>query len=286
MQVVAADGTRHWFDVDGLSLVPEGPAMRKRPTVVLLHGGPGGFDHSYFKPDFARLAEVAQVVYLDVYGHGRSEWGVPEEWTFEASADKVREFCEAVGIESPVVLGHSLGALIALVYGIRHPEHPGALVIQNGFARFDHPRIVESFRRLAGDEIGDIVQRSFGAGGEPVSEEEWARAWAAYGPWVPLEEETARVVSHREVNPPGIARLREFDVVGELVGIACPTLVSVGELDPMAPVDAAREVADGIPGARLEVLEGGGHFPWRDVPERYWPSLTGFVESLDLAGSG
>jgi pimeloyl-ACP methyl ester carboxylesterase len=284
MQVLAG-GTRHWFDVDGLSLVPDGPAMRRRPTVVLLHGGPGGFDHSYFKPDFARLTDVAQVVYLDLYGHGRSERGEPEEWSLELCADKLRELCDALGMESPLVLGHSLGALVALSYGIRHPDHPGALVIQSGFARFDHGRIVERFRRFGGDEIGEIVQRSFGGEGGPVTEEEWARAWAVYGPWVPLEDEFARTVAHPELNRPGIARLRAFDVVDRLERITCPTLVCVGELDPVASVAAAREVADGIPGARLEVLEGAGHFPWRDVPEDYWPLLTGFVESLHLAGS-
>jgi hypothetical protein len=67
---VEVRGARLWFDVDGPALVPDGPAMRERPTVVLLHGGPGSLDHSYFKPDFARLAQVAQVVYLDLRGHG------------------------------------------------------------------------------------------------------------------------------------------------------------------------------------------------------------------------
>ncbi len=60
---VEVNGTRLWFDVDGPALVPDGPEMRERPTVVLLHGGPGSFDHSYFKPDFGRLSQAAQVVY-------------------------------------------------------------------------------------------------------------------------------------------------------------------------------------------------------------------------------
>jgi pimeloyl-ACP methyl ester carboxylesterase len=64
------NGTRLWFDVDGPALVPDGSQMRQRPTVVLVHGGPGVYDHSYFKPDFARLAAHAQVVYLDLRGHG------------------------------------------------------------------------------------------------------------------------------------------------------------------------------------------------------------------------
>jgi hypothetical protein len=43
---VAFNETFLWFDVDGPALVPDGPAMRRRPTVVLLPGGPGSFDHS------------------------------------------------------------------------------------------------------------------------------------------------------------------------------------------------------------------------------------------------
>ena len=70
---VQVNGTRLWFDVDGAALVPDGPSMRERPTVVLVHGGPGGYDHSYFKPAFSRLTTVAQVVYLDLRDHGRSE---------------------------------------------------------------------------------------------------------------------------------------------------------------------------------------------------------------------
>jgi hypothetical protein len=51
---IDVNGTRLWFDVDGPALVPEGTEMRLRPTVVLVHGGPGVYDHSYFKPDFTK----------------------------------------------------------------------------------------------------------------------------------------------------------------------------------------------------------------------------------------
>jgi proline iminopeptidase len=63
---VDVNGTRLWFDVDGPALVPDGSAMRERPTIVLVHGGPGTYDHSYFKPDFEPLTRTAQVVYLDL----------------------------------------------------------------------------------------------------------------------------------------------------------------------------------------------------------------------------
>ena len=106
---VSVNGTRLWYDVDGPQLVPAGSTMRERPTVVLVHGGPGSYDHSYFKPDFTRLTDVAQVVYLDLRDHGRSDWGHPDDWTFEQCADDIRAFCDALGIARPIVLGHSMG---------------------------------------------------------------------------------------------------------------------------------------------------------------------------------
>src|SRR5215210_5918895 len=121
--LVGANQTRLWFDVDGPALVPDGSRMRERPALVLVHGGPATYDHSYFKPHFAPLAEHAQVVYLDLRGHGRSRWGDPAEWSFELCADDVRAFCDAVGLERPIVLGHSMGGFVAMLYGARHPGH-------------------------------------------------------------------------------------------------------------------------------------------------------------------
>jgi pimeloyl-ACP methyl ester carboxylesterase len=279
-------GTRLWFDVDGPGLVPEGPRMRERPTVVLLHGGPGGFDHSYFKPDFERLAGAAQVVYLDLPGHGRSAWGDPASWSFARCADEVAGFCDALGIAGPVVYGHSLGGLVAMVYAARHPGHAGALVLQSTMARFDLGRLVEGFRRAGGEEVAAIAERVYGGDPGPVSDQEWARCWRLFGPWVLGEQERARTVVNRELNAPGLELLRGFDAVDQLAVVDCPTLVCVGELDPVTPVAAAREIADALPAgsARLEVVAGAGHFTWKDAPERYWPLVTEFVTTAAPTG--
>jgi pimeloyl-ACP methyl ester carboxylesterase len=83
---VEVNQTRLWFDVDGPALVPDGASMRPRPTVVLVHGGPGGYDHSYFEPAFSALTTRAQVVYVDLRDHGRSRR--PQAFVLNQSVDK------------------------------------------------------------------------------------------------------------------------------------------------------------------------------------------------------
>ncbi len=276
------NGTRLWFDVEGAALVPDGPEMRARPTLVLIHGGPGSYDHSYFKPDFARLAQHAQVVYLDLRGHGLSDWGRPEDWSYELCADDIRAFCDALGIVRPVVLGHSMGGWIVLLYGARHPGHAGALVLQGTMARFDLERLVEGFRRAGGDDAAEIAGRAFG--GATVSPDEWARCFVAFGPNVPDEDQLARRIRNPDVGVRGMDLLRSLDVVDQLPRIDRPTLVCVGELEAGTPVEASREIVDGLRAeiCRFEIVPRAGHFPWLDEPELYFGILTTFLrEAVD-----
>ena len=276
---VDVNGARLWFDVEGAGLVPDGAEMRERPTVVLVHGGPGSFDHSYLKPDFSRLAEVAQVVYFDLPGHGRSDWGDPEAWSLELCGDAVRALCDALGIESPIVYGHSLGGFVALEYAVRHPGHARALVLQSTFGRFDLDRIEDEFARRGGDDAGRIARLVYSGEGDSVTADEWERTWRLIGHWVPGDEEDARTIVNRDVNRVGGDAMRRFDVLDELGVVKCPVLVCVGELDAITPVSAAREIHAALPAgnATLEIVEDAGHFIWRDAPDRYWPLLLDFV---------
>lgn len=279
---VEVNGTRLWFDVDGPALAPDGERMRMKPSLLLVHGGPGGFDHSYFKPHFTRLTDVAQVVYLDLRDHGRSARHDPAEWSFEVCADDLRAFCDAIGLVRPIVFGHSMGGFVAMLYGARHPGHAGALILQSTNARFDLTRLVEGFRRFAGDEVAELARRDFA--GDGVSDEEWARVFAAFGPHVPSQEELARGVRNRDINAHGMELMRRLNVVDQLARITCPTLVYVGELDPATPVGASQEIVDALDPeiTQFEVLEGAGHFPWLDCPEQYWSVLSAFVTVNDL----
>jgi pimeloyl-ACP methyl ester carboxylesterase len=173
-----------------------------------------------------------------------------------------------------------MGGPIVLLYGARHPGHAAGLVVQSGFARWDSPRMVDGFRQVAGEEIAQFARRSYA--GDEVPDEQWDRVYAAFGQHLPDEEREAHTPQNLELNSHGMELMRRPDIVDQLGSVDCPTLVSVGALDPVTPVPAAEEIVRALPEgiAQLEVIDGAGHFTWLDAPERYWPMLVGFIGTI------
>ena len=157
---VLVNGVHLFFDVEGASLVPDGPSMREKPTLLLLHGGPG-FDHSIYKPAYSSLGDCAQVIYLDHRGNGRSDTGPKEAWTLAQWGDDVRAFCDVLGILRPIVLGASFGGKVAMAYATQHPTHPAKLIlISTEAAGGTHKeRRVAMFEKLGGPEVGAMARR-------------------------------------------------------------------------------------------------------------------------------
>jgi pimeloyl-ACP methyl ester carboxylesterase len=110
---IQVNGINLFFDIEGASLRANGDTMREVPTVILLHGGPGA-DHSGYKPDFTALTDVAQVIYLDHSGNGRSNDGPPQLWTLAQWADDLVAFCDALGVVKPVVYSAWFGCMQAM----------------------------------------------------------------------------------------------------------------------------------------------------------------------------
>ena len=199
---VLVNGVRLFFDVEGSSLVPDGSAMRGKPTIVLLHGGPG-FDHSIYKPSLSSLADIAQVVFLDQRGNGRSDPGPQESWTLAQWGDDVRAFCEVLGIERPIVLGMSFGGTVALAYATRHPAHPAKLILGNTEAAGGtyRERRVALFGRFGGPEVGALARRRFLDGHtDAATLEAWVRlAFPLYSRTPRDPDMIRRAVRHPEV---------------------------------------------------------------------------------------
>jgi pimeloyl-ACP methyl ester carboxylesterase len=226
-------GWRLFFDVEGAKLRPAGPRMREVPTVLLLHGGPGS-DHSIFKPAYSQLANIAQVVYFDHRGDGRSDGREDSErWRLSQWGDDVKALCDALEIERPIVMGVSFGGYVAMSYALRHSDHPAKLILCSTAASPSKKAIqVKVFERLGGVEAG-AAARAFIEDPSPRATREFWRLCAPlyhrsrYDP-----ESDARTIW----NPRLMAEFRRgeretMNFLPELHRIKCPTLVMVGEDD-------------------------------------------------------
>jgi len=278
MHVTIGD-CRLFFDVEGAKLVPEGPAMRERPTLLLLHGGPG-FDHSSFKPAFSPLADVAQVVYLDHRGNGRSDASTPDRWTLAQWGDDVRSFCEALGIEKPVVLGTSFGGMVAMAYATRHPEHPGKLILSSTAARQRLDRVLDAFERLGGPDAREAARRYWQAPGKDTLPDYARLCFPLYSRTPRDPDANARTVWSFEVMFHfGGGEDATFDLLPDLARVRCPTLVLGGEDDPITPIGDQEDIAAALPAglAQLERFAGCGHGVYRDAPGRALALIRSFL---------
>ena len=268
MRIDIGDGVRLFVDVVGSSLDPTPDAMRDKPTLLLLHGGPG-FDHSSFRPYFDRFADTHQVVYYDHRGNGRSDQlDDPTGWDLDTWADDVVRLCDALEITAPVVLGNSFGGFVAMTYAARHPEHPAALVLSSTQARRHAEETARRFELLGGPEARENYESLF-------VRLETDRAARYLAENLPLynRRESGFGPERTRMN---FALLDHFtrtfggmDLRPRLASITCPTLVLCGADDPMTPVLASEEIVDLLPPGlgRLEVFDDCGHGTFRDQPD-------------------
>jgi len=284
----SVNGVRLFFDVEGAKLVPDGPAMREKPVLLMLHGGPGA-DHSIYRPAYSALSDIAQIVYLDHRGNGRSEDGPREGWNLAQWGDDVAAFCEALGIEAPIVLGASFGGMVALSYATRHPDHPAKLILVSTEARGgSYPeRRVALFERFGGPEAGALARRRFLEAQGPwglAERDAWRRiAMPAYTR-KPCDPDMAR----RAVNRPEVAlhwfarpsgESDRFNMFPDLDRIRCPTLILGGEDDPMHPIESQADIAAALPAhlVQFERFADCGHGVVPDAPEQAMALIRNLV---------
>jgi len=279
MRIEIEPGVRLYVDVEGTQFVPDGPVLREKPTLVLLHGGPG-FDHSAFRPFFGRVADIAQVIYVDHRSHGRSDRRPPGEWTLDTFADDVVRLCDALGIARPIVLGQSFGGFVAQRYIERHPAHPSKVILSSTSPHMKQERKEAMFGKLGGEAARAACRRFWS---EPN-----AQTWAEYG------VHCRHLYNTTPQDPDAGARtIHEFDILfrsasGEqrtmnlLPGLAkaqCPVLVMVGSEDPVCPVADARDIAAALPPQWMQYREfpNVGHGAWRDDADAAFAVLRQFI---------
>jgi pimeloyl-ACP methyl ester carboxylesterase len=276
---IEVNGAPIFFDTVGPKLSLGEAAMPERPTLVVMHGGPG-FDHSLMRPYFDRFADTHQVVYLDHRGNGRSG-GPPETWNLAQWGDDVHAFCGALGIDKPVVYGLSFGGMVAMSYAARHPDGPGKLILASTAATMDLDATYAMMERLGGPEARRIAREFWTAPG-PGSVADYMRVcMPLYNPGgAPLDEGKGRAIMRTEVLFQFIqGEQRTMDLRAGLADIACPTLVLAGGMDPITPLPCSQAIAGALrPGiGELVVLQEAGHGVHRDEPERAEAVLRRFL---------
>jgi pimeloyl-ACP methyl ester carboxylesterase len=258
-----------FFDVDGVQVAPTDDGFAGRPTVVLLHAGPGA-DHSLYKDTIGPpLAQVAQVIYLDQRGDGRSDRSDPSRWNLDTWTEDLRAFLDELEIERPVLLGTSVGALVALKFASRYPERPASLVLASAVARYVHARSIAVFDRLGGAEAGDVAARYFGDPND-LTFAEFLRVCLPLYTRSPLDPE---VIARMEMNTEATEHwdrheTRRVDLREEVAAIRCPVLLLAGEDDPSFALPGVEELAAALPERLVDFRRypEAGHGVFRDAP--------------------
>jgi proline iminopeptidase len=278
---IQVNGARLFFDVEGLGLVAEGPSLREKPTLLLLHGGPG-FDHALFKPAFSAFADIAQVIYYDHRGNGRSGGDDPATWNLAQWGDDVKGLCDALGIAKPIVFGHSFGGFVAQAYVTRHPQHPGKLILANTSARIDFEAMFAAFARVGGAQAGATARNYWLTPSLESRAKFLEQCFPLYRTRPTVNPSVNRSIMKSEIplmfNGPNNEQGR-MDFRASLARVACPTLVMGADRDPVMPIEFAETIAASLPAhlVRFERFEGCGHVPWLDEEERAIALMRGFI---------
>jgi proline iminopeptidase len=281
----AVRGTRIYFDVEGMGLVPDGAVMRERPAAMLIHGGPGS-DHSGFKPSFSPLAARMQLVYFDHRGQGRSAAGDPATYTLDENVEDMEALRRHLGFGPIVSIGTSYGGMVAMAHAARYPDAVSHLILIVTAAHAGFIPRAQAIVRERGTPEQQAVCETLWQGAFR-STEEMRHYYSVMGPMYARQHDPAGGTAvrgraiyspealNRAFGPDGF--LRHFDLRPELGRITAPTLIMAGRHDWICPVEFSEEIHRFIPGSDLRVFERSSHSIRADEPEAMTDAILGFV---------
>lgn len=242
------------------------------PPLVLLHGG--GANARWWDHLAPRWCESHRVIALDFRGHGDSEH--PEDRYTGAFQDDLEALLERLGTERVVLVGHSMGAHVALDHAARHPDTRGLVLVDpsRGARKTSRrrARLALRFKRSYPSREEAILHYRFLPPSERVSEA--------------LRASIARASVREE--PDGRFGYK-FDpgwfglpprTPPDLAAVTCPTLVVRGAESAMLSAEGARELCAEIAGARLVEIEDAGHHVLLDAPDALADAVAAFLDAL------
>jgi pimeloyl-ACP methyl ester carboxylesterase len=280
MKILIEPNVHLFVDTEGVSLVPDTLTMREKPTLILLHGGPG-YDHASFKPAFSELSDITQIIYYDHRGHGRSDPRPINELTLDTFADDIVKLCDVLGIVKPIVLGQSFGGFVAQRYIERHPKHPLKVILSSTSHNFGLARKLIMFERLGGLEARNAANE-FWTNPNEVSYDFYQKVCRPFYNTVPSLNKHAslRAIFNSEILFRWVnGEYRDMNLLSGLAHAQCPVLVLAGVSDPVCPIDDSLDIVDALPEqfAQFEQFHNCGHGVWRDNPNTAFLRLRKFI---------
>jgi proline iminopeptidase len=278
------------LEINGASLFFK--TMGSGEPIVVLHGGPG-FDHRQFLPYIWELAERHKVILFDQRGTGLSSGPIDAtSISIESFIADIEGIRKAFGIKKMNLLGHSWGGILAMHYGIRHPENLKSLILCStaaSFESFAEMRATYEANRLPKDAV--LLQEIFSSDayqrGDPQAVE---RFWRVYfKPYFADQDQVSKLDLRFEENSIKngdavaghiLQSIGEFDLHEGLRAISCPTLVIHGDSDPM-PVKYAELIHESIGDSKLVIAEGAGHWLFVDATETFRSSVLDFLAEVE-----
>jgi pimeloyl-ACP methyl ester carboxylesterase len=248
------------------------------PGLVLLHAFP--LDSSMWRHQVGALADRVRVIAPDLPGFGQS--AVSAGLTIDSVADVVAELLDHLGMNERVVVGGvSMGGYASLAFARLYPQRVRALVLADTKADPD-----DETARANRDKM---IQLATDQGSEAVVDQLLPKLLApvtASGKpdLVKLVRETA-ARQRADGLVAGLKALRDRpDARPGLSHVSFPTLVVVGEQDAINPPDKARELAVGIPNARLVTIPDAGHLSNLENPVAFTNAVREFLDALPADG--
>jgi predicted alpha/beta hydrolase family esterase len=191
-----------------------------------------------------------------------------------------------LGLDAPVLLGHSAGGFVALHAALRAPGAFGGLILCNTSAALiaEPDPTAPTLLERGGAVAAAVAGRVFAGDLSPDVADDFARLVAPYYAGPTHVDVPGRLFP---LSPPSIDLMRHFfsgeaqryDVRDRLSEIAVPTLVIAGRYDWVCPPAASRTIAAAIPGADLVILDDAGHFSFSEEPDLFHDAVRAFLQT-------
>ncbi len=225
--------------------------------LVFIHGSGGSkeswtYQTQYFKDSLA----------LDLPGHSQGEL-IP---TIDGYVEWLRGWIQQKGLQQVVLVGHSLGGGIALLYALKYPkELKGIITVGSGARLRVHPQFLEGLEQVIKN---------------PGAENPLNTAYDLIDP------ELAMILKRRMAENGPAATLNDlkacdqFDIMDRIAQITVPTLAVCGDQDVMTPPKYSQYLAGHLPKAKVVIIEGGTHMVFAEKPREVNQAIEDFLETL------